>query len=454
MNEPSQQKSLALWVEALGDADPTRLEAAEEALAAAGAAALPHLLRCLDREEERLRLRALLLLSLLADRSATRRIVALLHDPSPRLRQQAAVVLARTPGAATIAALSRLLERESEVLVRLAAVRSLVRMIRTGHDEALRPVLDRLSDPQEDAKVRLAALTAMTWLSVSVEGQSVPDALLTRLCSDSNREVAARAQRMIDSPPKARLKSWAVERLLTDLGAGRLPVWSHAVTLLSRGGGTIVEPVVQAMLAREHDREYVRRCTLVLKSLSSRQLAKLGPYLDVVQQAVPLSALIDVATTAGSRSLQSRLAALVSRLSQEPALDSAHDLRQSAHIALARSGSRLAADDLRRLLEDRAIPLRPELAASIAAIVIRRDLPSLVRAYRRSRGVNRLALRETILELVRREKIRRSVRDLALLEPVERRALLEIIGGLTNGGRRHKPLGGTRIDKTAESLLT
>ncbi|MFN7964159.1 MAG: HEAT repeat domain-containing protein [Acidobacteriota bacterium] len=454
MTERSQQRSLAQWVGALAHPDPAILESAEEALAAAGVEALPHLLRCLDGEDERLRLRALSLLSLLADRSATKRIVALLHDPSPRLRQRAAVVLARTPGATTIAALSRLLDRESEVLVRLAAVRSLVRMIQTGHDEALRPVLDRLSNQSEDAKVRLAALTALTWLSVSVDGPSCRDALLTSLSSDPDHEVATRARRMIASPPKARFQSWALERLLTDLGADRLSVWRQAVTLLSRGGGMIVEPVVQAMLSGNRDGEYVRRCALVLKSMSPRQLAKLGPYLDAIQQPVPLRALVDVAAIAGSRALQARLAALIVRLAQSPSSDASNDVRQRAHIGLARAGSRLAADDLRRLLEDRAISLQPELATTVGAIVTRRELPSLARAYRRSRGVTRLALRETILELAKREKIRRTDRSLTLLEPIEFRAMCEILGGLTNGAHRHKPLGGSRIDKPSGALLT
>lgn len=452
MDEPVDRGPLSQCIDTLASADPIEAERAEERLAAAGADALPLLVRALENQAERTRLRALSLLALLADRSAVRAVAAQLHDPSAQVRRRAALVLARSPGATSVTALTRLLARERELLVRVAAVRALTGLIQTGQDEALRPVFDRLSDVDEHPRVRRAALMALAWLPLSPTDQSARDALLRRLASGPDREVAGRARRMLASPPRGRLESWAVDRLLADLEADRLAVWRPAVTLLSRGGGAIVEPVMQAVLAHATDREYARRCTLVLKALSSRQLARLGPYLDRVDDPIPLEALVVVSATAGSRALQARLAALIDRLARQPA-DEAHDrIRQLAHQALASAGCRLAIEDLCRVLEDRRIALRRELADAVAPIATRHELQPLLRAYLRSRGVTRLTVRETLQTVVRREKIRLTDRAVTALEPTEHRALVETTG-LSRGGNHRQNGLPRRGDRTQDPLF-
>jgi hypothetical protein len=138
-----------------------------------------------------------------------------------------------------------------------------------------------------------------------------------------------------------------------------------------------------------------------------------------------------VVEQAGSRALVERVASLVKRLAEGSEVNGPGPLdavRQAAHLALARHGSRLAAEDMRRLLEDRRYPVRPALAEAAALIGVRRDLGSLVRAYRRCRGVARLSLRDAVISVCRREKIRRTDRALAVLDPSDRSAVVEILG--------------------------
>ncbi|RMG47283.1 MAG: HEAT repeat domain-containing protein [Acidobacteria bacterium] len=428
---PRQRSAaLAKWVRELGSTDAAAVERAKEALIKAGDAALPHLLASLEADDESVRLRAISLLALSGHRRAAAPLASLLHDPSWRVRQRAAGALARFPSALSVPALARLLGRESHVGVRTIAVRSLVRLVLTGHDTALRPLLDRLADPEEHPRPRMAAMDVFPWL-VEEETADAVRALLTRLARSPEPAVARKARRMLDAPWPARLEPWALDRLLEDLASRRLATWHRAVTLLARGGGAIVEPAVRAMLARPQDREYARRVTLVLQEMSPRQLSPVAGFLESVEEPIPLLALVEVAEAAGSRSLLSRLARLIERLAQGPERDGPGELdevRQRAHLALARAGSRLAVADLVRILEDPRFAVRTELAEAAGAIGTPRELPSLLRAYKRSRGLSRLALREAVLELARRERLRRTDRRLSALPPAERRAAIEILG--------------------------
>lgn len=439
-------------IAALASPDPSEVEKAKTALIARGADAVPPLIRCLEAEGDGVRLRALSLLALLGDPRAAGAVVSLLRDPDASVRARAAGALARIATASATTALARLLERETELSVRLAAARSLVRRVQTGHDEALRPLLELVADPAEDQRVRAAALDAIPWVMGSGEGAPLCP-LLSRLAEGGAEPLARKARRMLSAPRRPRLEPWAIETLLRDLRSDRLAVWRRAISRLGRGGGAIVEPLVEALVSAPDNRELAHRVVLALKALSPRPLARLGPFLDQLLAPASLEALVEVAADAGSRALLARLAALIRRLAEAegdgPGRFDA--VRQQAHLALARHGSRLAVDDLRRLLEDRRFPVRPGLAEAAGFVGARRDLPALLRAYRRSRGAPRLALREAVLNVCRRERIRRTDRALGALEAPERLAAFEILGAPR---RRGVGPGMPRIDRAQSPLLT
>lgn len=440
-----------LLLSALGSTDPGEAERARAALVARGEEVVPILLECLEGDAGVLRLRALSLLALFGNPVAASPVVSLLRHSEPAVRARAAGTLARLAAPSAVPALARLLAREAETAVRLAAARALVRLVQTGHDDALRPLFEVIADPDEDARVRVAALECVPW--VSSPGSDGPVcAMLERLVHDGARPVAQKARRMLANPPRPRLESWAVDRLLRDLRSERLATWRRAISRLGRAGGTVVEPLLDALAAAPDDRALAERIVLVLKALSPRQLARLGASLDTWTAPGPLLALLEVAEVAGSRALLARVASLIERLAASSSGPGALDeVRQTAHAVLARHGSRLAIDDLHRLLEDDRFALTPEIVSAIERIGVRRDLPALLRAYRRSRGVNRLALRDAVLAICRRERIRRTERALSELDKPSRAALVEILGAPRRPARRRGAFG--RIERAHPPLL-
>ncbi len=426
----SVPRSDKLLVAELSSDDPEVVDRARAAFIARGADAVPLLIHCLDVDGDVLRQRALSLLALLGDARAAGPVSSLLRSPEPAVRLRAAGALARLGAPGTVPALARLLAREDDPGVRNAAVRSLVRLVQTGHDDALRPLLLVIADIDDDARVRNAALDAIPWAMPPGDG-AVARALLQRFTDDD--AVGPKVNRMLGAPLRPRLEPWALDKLLGDLASDKLAVWRRAVSRLGRAGRAVVEPVCEAICLAPENRELARRAVLVLMAVSPRDLGRVAAYLDAVTAPIPLEAFVEVVGSRpdANRALLARLAALIHRLGAGPEANGPGPLdtvRQQAHLALASQGSRLAIDDMRRLLEDRRYPVRKELAEAAGLIAIGRDLPALLRAYRRCRGVFRLNLRDAVLQVCRREKIRRTDRALARLEPNERLAADEILG--------------------------
>jgi HEAT repeat protein len=338
------------------------------------------------------------------------------------------------------------------------AVRSLIRLVQTGRDEALCVLLDVMSDPGELSQVRRAALAVMPWV-LENDGQDNTQparAMLDRLASDPDPSTAARARRMIEDPPRSRLEPWVVARLLEDLGSRRLGVWQRAVTILGRGGSQIVEPLLETMFQRHEDETYARRGRLVLQGLSGRQLVRAAPYFQRLHAPIPLRALIELAGDTGSRPLLLAAAEVIEKIAEveeEQPNRRLDEVRQLAHLSLARAGSRLAADDLRRLLDGGTSSLRPEAIEAAARIGTRSELIALLHAYRRSRGVKRLAIRDAVWEICRREKIRRNDRCLARLNEADARAAREVLGAALPNRKRPRR-GNRQIDNSADPLLS
>ena len=422
----------------LASTNPSIVERAKESLAEAGLESIDLLLEGLDAHDERLRLRSISLLSLIADPRTEAAMASLLHDPQTAIRQRAAGALARMPSRRTVAALSRLLSRESHQRVRISAVHSLVRLVQTGHDEAAKPAICLMSEPTESWRLRNAAMEVLRWISTSDEAVAVQP-LLQRLSRDADARVARKARRLLESPGRPRLEPWALNHLVESLGSTRLAVWRRSVSLLSRVGGEIVEPIVESLLARP-TRSYGRRAFLVLKGLSPRQLSQLAPYLTHCDDPIVLLTIVAVIEASGSRALLAEVARLIHRIADQEDGKGAgplYPVRLRAHLALARGGSRLAIDDLRTLLEDRRFPIRSDLAEAASCIATRMEIVPLLNGYRRCRGVSRLAIRDAFRVVARRERIRRTDRCFALLDPGLRRAAAEILGAPRSRGRQH-----------------
>lgn len=436
----------------LSSSDPAVVKRARDAFIGRGSAAVPLLLRCLDVDGDVLRQRALSLLAQLADARATGPVISQLRSPDRAVRARAAGALARLASPASIRALGGVLAREEEFTVRSAAVRSLVRMFQTGHEKALVPLLQVISDADDDPRVRNAALDAIPWTAQPGDDAN-PRAFLQRLADDP--ALGPKVKRMLGTPLRPRLEPWAIDKLLGDLASDSLAVWRRAVSRLSRAGRSVVEPVCEAICRAPDDRDLARRAVQVLTAVGPRDLGRLVPYLDAVSAPVPLGTFVEVVASQAeaNRAILARLAALIHRLAAGPEANGPGPLdgvRQQAHLALARQGSRLAVDDLRRLLDDRRYPVRRELAEAASLIAIGSDLPVLLRAYRRSRELRRFNLRDAVLAVCRRERIRRTDRRLAQLGPSERLAADEIFGAPTRPTPRRRI---ARISRTNAPIL-
>jgi len=416
-------------IERLGADDPAGVDAARHALVDLGTEVVPHLVATLDSDDETLRARVVQLLGLLGDPGATSAVAALLHDDTPVVRRAAAGALARLDARRAIPALNGLLRREASTAMRRVAVRSLILLVQTGHERAAGPLLALIGDPDQPDTVREAALDVLPWLGEGERGPGSARALLERLAREGGGRVARKAQRMLEAPTTPRIEPWALDRLFTDLGSRRFAVWQRAVALLTRLGGRAAEPALQAMQARPGDREYARRVVLALRNLSARQVARLAPALDEVDDPAVLGALVELAAASGSRAMFARLPGVIGRCAARARCDATWNaVHARAHLVLAETGSRLAADDLRRCLADEGHPLSADLVGAAAFVGTREELPALLRAYRRTRGVLRLAIHDAVRGIAHRERIRRTDATISRLPEPERDAAKQILG--------------------------
>ncbi|GAB4222510.1 MAG: hypothetical protein Kow0062_20220 [Acidobacteriota bacterium] len=430
-------------VERLAGRDPADVDAARQALIDRGTEIVPGLVDALDTDDDRLRARITRLLGLLGDPRATQAVAALLHDESTTVRRAAAGALARLEPRRAIAALVAYLRREPQPGLRRVAVRSLVMLVQTGHERAAGPLLAVIGDPDEADAVRETALDVLPWLADGTAGPGSARALLERLAADArSARVARKARRMLDDAAPPRIEEWALSRLFDDLASRRFAVWQRAVTLIARLGGRAAEPAVHAMLARPEQAEYARRVVLALRNLSPRQIARVAPLLDEIDAPVVLAALVDLAAATGSRALLARLPRVIARCAPRAAAQPAWaDVHARAHRALAEAGSRLAAADLRRALADDGHPVGADLVIAAGCIGTRDEIPALLRAYLRTRGVVRLAVHDAVNEIAQRERIRRNDAVIARLPDRERAAALQILGPPRRNGRPQRRRG-------------
>lgn len=418
----------------LASPDHARVELARDLFSRGGSSAVRALIRALDIENDPLRVRVLRILALLGDARAAQPVTALLHDASSTVRREAASALARISSELTVPALVGFLWREPSPGLRRVAVRSLVRLVMSGHEEPVETLLDLLANPTEVSQLRVAALDAIPFMGTSDAAPSngtAQSALLATFADDADPAVANKARQLLDNPGVTRIESWAIARLLQDLDSKRQHVWRHALALLVRAGGTVTEPMIQALIAHPHDREFARRCVLVLRGLSPRQIARIGPHFDTITEAIPLEALVDVAASHGSRALLARLAGLISRLATLAEKEGPQRMaraRARAHLALARAGSRLAIADLHCILDDPSFPIGPDIIETVSAIGTRTDLRPALRACLRLRGLYRLEMRDATKDVINRERIRRSDRAVLELPRDEQRVFESIVG--------------------------
>jgi len=417
----------------LGSRRQIDVDAAIARLSVIGPRAVEALIEGLDDDETHVRRHAMRLLAMIRDPRGREPLEAMLLDTDPKLRDSAARCLARFPSRESVAALERMLRREKNPEVRVAAVESLSEMFGAGEEAALAPVLAVLLDPDEGFAPRRAGFAVLPRLSAAQRR-----GLLRRLEQDPALEIATFARGDGETGGSHGAEPPSLEVLLVELGSADYSVWDGAVQKLVAVGSAVVDPLVEAMLRRADDPEYNTRAGMVLRAIGPRRGRGVVEWLERVDDPLPLQVLVETIGAYGVHALTYRLKDLLERLAEADrdrsrpesgGVEPRQRVRAKAHLELARIGSRVAIADLREALADRSRRLELELLAALERIGKRDELPDLLRAWRREEPFVRERIAVAVRAVLRRERIRRNSAVLRALPDELRAALDELLGG-------------------------
>jgi HEAT repeat protein len=366
------------------------------------------------------------LLALIGDRRGREPLVAMLLDRSPRLRGLAARCLGRFPDATC--ALQRLLLRERDARVRAACVRALVEQYGAGDEDALGPPLRILLDANEPVTLRRCALALVPSLR-PVQRRGI----LARLAEDVEEEIRRAAADLEQRPEPA---GDDLAPLIRELGAEEYERWNDALRRLVASGAGVIDPLVGAMRSRAHDPEFCTRAGMVLKRLGPRRTRALAAWLEQVEEPLPLQVLVEVVGALGEKSMIYRLRELVERAGRQDSarrdadgFDPMRRVRAKAHLELARIGSRVAIDDLRRAIDDPEHRIELEMLAAVEQTGNHEEIAPLLRAWLREEPFVRTQIADVVRRILRREKLALDAPVLRQLGDTERRVLESIAPG-------------------------
>ena len=435
----------------LVSSDRNKVEAARTRLTLLGTRAVSVLIAALEGGNDKLKLQAIPVLSVIRDRAAREPIIAMLRDAEPKIREAACRALGRFPSRESIACLEKVVKTELRAEVRAAAVQSLATIFDEGFQDALREPLGVLFESEESIRVRLAALAVLPSLHARER-----KTLLSKLRQDADPEIAACAAGLEDAEARTEADDEdSASRLTTELASSNHARWSAAMHRLIALGSRSLPFLVTAMRARHKDPEFASRAAMVLKGLGPRRLRPVVEYLDSVVEPLPLEVLVDVLASLEDRPLTYRLREVIDSLEARRVAvngsagpDPYARVRARAHLAIARLGSRVAVADLKETLRSPYRRLDPDILAAVAKIGTRDELPDLLRAWRREEPWMRARIRDVFWQIVQREKIRHGGAPLKDLSRLDREALRQILAERRAQRPAALPLLGIRARRT------
>ncbi len=410
----------------LGSSRQVEIDSAKARLSVIGARAVEGLIDALCRDDNQVRGHAIQLLALIKDPRGRGPLTTLLRDESVAIRERAAHGLARFPSAETVASLHRFLRSESGMEVRIAAVQALIELYGAGQDDALRDVLGILLDPDEKAKLRLAACAILPRLKTAERR-----GILKRLIRDRSMKVAALAARLQNDEGLDERREPTLDDLLGDLASPDYPTWNEALHQLSQRSIDSIHPMIEEMRRRADDPEFCTRVGMALKALGPRRGRPVAEALEWMDEALPLQTLVEVIGSLNVNALTYRLKEFLERSS--PPSDGAgpdplQRARAKAHLELARIGSRVAIRELRDELRRKGYRVELELLAALELIGQKDELLDLIRIYGQEDAYVRQRIASAVRSIMKREKIRRSNALIRGLSPAHRKNLDTILG--------------------------
>ncbi|HET6374228.1 MAG TPA: HEAT repeat domain-containing protein [Candidatus Polarisedimenticolia bacterium] len=371
----------------------------------------------------------------IGDARARRSLTLALADRNTAVRAAAATALCAFPSEETVSRLRGMLERETEVEVRLRGAATLVDMFNNGMVEALDPLLSLVQDHEEDRHVRLEALKVLASLPPS-EARSIASGLL----KDQDQRLAQAAERF--AGPASAGTSQGADEALSELDSSDYFTYRRAATLLASMGEAVLPTLVKALRARAGDAAACARVGSVLREVARGRERAVARHLDEVEELVPLGLMVDILGESRDRTALYHLKGVIDRLeSGDPLTRSTHDREElarqtiiaKAHFHLARAGSRVAFDSLKATLAGAAQSGRRvmgEILMAVQEVGGREELLDLLALYRREEGWMKEKIAESFRRLMKKSRVNAEDPIFAKLDEGRHAILQEILGVL------------------------
>ncbi len=406
-----KENEIGKLIKKLGSRRKTEVDSAKARLIIIGTRAVEHLIDALDGENNNAKIQAMSILSLIRDHRAKNPLIAMLLDRNPKIRLAAIHSLSRFPTDEVVLSIKKILYKEKNNDVKVAAVHSLVTMIRNGFDNAMNPVLEVIFNTKESSEVRMTSFSILPFLK-----NSERKAILKRLGTDPDNKVLEKSKEYEKSPQSSEgMDAGEVKRSIDKLASTDYEELNEAIQHLISSGKRCIDPLVQEMVRRGNDAEFCSRTSMVLKSLNTNHLKSLVPYLETINEPLPLRIIVDVIGSLEDKSLLYRLRGLIDRINSSPELltstgstNSYKRIKARAHLQLAKAGSRMAIDDLKENLIDRNGHIDLDLLASLEYIGKKEELPYLLKAFAMEDDWTKERIKEVFSKIKKRERIRKN----------------------------------------------
>ena len=426
--------AISRLVESLGLSDGADDEQALALLSIHGRRAVDALLQAASAAEPRRRAAAVTALGRIGDPRGRRAVAVALADRSPAVRSAAATALSGFPSESSAASLRGMLTREKDPEVRVRAASTLVELFLAGTVEALDALLGLARDKAEDRRVRVEALKVLSALPPS-EARAVAAGLM----DDPDPRMAQLASRQaaegdLEGGPE-------VAAALEELHASDYFTHRHAASLLSSMGEGSLPLLVRSLRSHASDPAACARVASVVREAVLGRERALAPMLDGVEELVPLGLLVDIVGGSRDRTALYHLKGVIDRLeSADPLLageepDARRMIVGKAHHYLARAGSRVAYDALRRVLSRRDERLMGETLLAVEEIGGREDLLDLLAHFGREQGWMKQRLRDAFRRVQTRARVKPDDPIFQRLDEAGKLLLSEIRAELPGDGK-------------------
>lgn len=314
------------------------------------------------------------------------------------------------------------MKRESEVEVRLRTVATLVDLFNRGTVEALDPLLATLYKKSEDRRVRLEAMKVLSTLPPGEARE-----IASILGEDADTKVAQASARFAE--PATTGQAEGVAEALADIGSADYFTYRKAATALASLGEPGIPTLVRALSDRASNPAACARVASVLREVARGRERVVARFLDETTETTPLALMVDILGESKDRTAIYHLKGVIDRL--EPVGTGTDQVKETiqakAHYHLARAGSRVALDSLKRAMTRQRGRLMGEILAAVEEIGGKGELLDLLAHYGLEQGWMKERIKESFRRLMKKCRVTAGDPVFERLDDVRQGWLAEIL---------------------------